>query len=107
MHSTKVRPNGGKRILTRIKDCALQHIYRFQAGDNVLRVGTGGDENHRDESEARIAFQPSARLESVNFRHGHVEQNQVGRLAANCFQRIRAVAGFECRVAPARRGAPR
>ena len=72
---------------------------RFQAGDDVLRVGAGGDENDRDESDAWIASQPPARLEPVHPRHRHVEQDQVGRIAAHRFQRLRPIGGFRRRIA--------
>jgi hypothetical protein len=72
---------------------------RLQTGDHVLRIGPGGDQNHRDEPEARVALQPPARLKPVHPRHRHVEKDQIGRFAAHRFQRLHAIAGFRCRIA--------
>ncbi len=93
------RPNA--RDQRRLIDwlCQIFVGARFQSGDHVLRIGPGCDENHRDEPEAGVAFQPPARLEPVHPRHRHVEQDQIGRFAPSRFERLHAIASFHCRIA--------
>jgi hypothetical protein len=67
---------------------------RFQAGHDVLRVGAGGDENNRDKPDSWITSEPPTGLEPVHPWHRHIEQDQVGHIAARGFERLFAIAGF-------------
>ena len=73
----------------------------FEPGDDVLRIGPRGDEDHRDKRQARIGLQRLDRGDAVELRHHDVEQHEIGKPVADHRDGGFAVAGQDDFVAPA------
>ena len=78
------------RLIDRL--CQIVVGAGFEPGDDVLRVGPRGDQDHRDERQARVGLQRLDRGDAVELRHHDVEQHEVGKLVADRRQRRLAVA---------------
>ncbi|MCY1428501.1 hypothetical protein D9M71_443880 [compost metagenome] len=69
------------------------HRADLEALGLVVDIGQCGDEDHRDGAGRRLALEHPAHLVAGHARHHHVEQDQVGPLAAGQLDGLVAVAG--------------
>ena len=69
------------------------HAARLKPVHNIVQIRKRGDENDRNVFRARIAFQAAAGFESVEARHQHVQQNQVGQKPLRDANRLFAALG--------------
>ena len=63
----------------------------FQAGHDVLSVGTCSNQDDRDEGNRRVGLQPTADFEPVHLRHHDVEKDEVGQSIAGASQRLLSI----------------
>ena len=68
---------------------------RLEPHELVSRIGKTGHEDHRDVSSAFSRFQAPASLETVDARHHHVQQDQVGSHEAGPLQSLFTVLSDE------------
>ena len=51
----------------------------FEPGDDIARVGLGGDQNDRNKRQRSIGFEAFDGLDAVEFGHHDIEQHEVGQ----------------------------
>ena len=75
MRSIDLHPRDQRRLVDRLGQVLVGA--GLEAGDDVLGIGLGGDQDDRHERQRRVGLEPTADLDAVQLGHHDVEQDQV------------------------------
>jgi len=70
-----------------------------ESGDDILAVHLRRHQNDGQERKSRVALETAAGLDTVELRHHHVEENEVGTMLLDRSQRLLTVSSLEGLVA--------